>query len=96
MDAKITLVEDAKHWWRMWSIQFGIIGASITSALIAYPDAALYTWNMIPQDLKSAIPERYMPIVGVTISVGAFVSRLIVQRKLANLKAAEHDNDTKT
>jgi len=94
MDAKITFIEDAKNWWRMWSIQLGIIGASITSAFVAFPDAALYTWNMIPQDIKALLPAQYMPIVGVAISVTALIARLIVQKKLSELKAKQNDNQT--
>ena len=79
---KLELIEDWRNFWRFWSVRLGIIGSAITGVLIAFPDVALSAWAMMPADLKSAIPERYMPLIGVGIFVASLIARAIKQTKL--------------
>ena len=84
---KLELIEDWRNFWRFWSVRLGIVGSAITGVLIAFPDVALSAWAMMPADLKSVIPERYMPLIGVGIFVASLVARAIKQSKLErNLK----------
>ena len=79
---RIELIEDWRNFWRFWSVRLGIIGSAITAVLIAFPDVALSAWAMMPADLKAAIPERYMPLIGVGIFVASLIARAIKQSKL--------------
>ena len=79
---KLELIEDWRNFWRFWSVRLGIVGSAITGVLIAFPDVALSAWAMMPADLKSAIPERYMPLIGVIILVASLIARAIKQTKL--------------
>ena len=79
---KLELIEDWRNFWRFWSVRLGIVGSAITGVLIAFPDVALSAWAMLPADLKAAIPERYMPLIGVVIFVASLVARAIKQTKL--------------
>lgn len=79
---KLELIEDWRNFWRFWSVRLGIVGSAITGVLIAFPDVALSAWAMMPADLKAAIPERYMPLVGVVIFVASLIARAIKQTKL--------------
>ena len=79
---KLELIEDWRNFWRFWSVRLGIVGSAITGVLIAFPDVALSAWAMMPADLKSAIPERYMPLIGVGIFVASLIARAIKQSKL--------------
>ena len=79
---KPELIEDWRNFWRFWSVRLGIVGSAITGVLIAFPDVALSAWAMMPADLKSAIPERYMPLIGVIIFVASLIARAIKQMKL--------------
>ena len=79
---KLELIEDWRNFWRFWSVRLGIIGSAITGVLIAFPDVALSAWAMMPADLKSVIPERYMPLIGVGIFVASLIARAIKQTKL--------------
>lgn len=79
---KLQLIEDWRNFWRFWSVRLGIVGSAITGVLIAFPDVALSAWAMMPADLKSAIPERYMPLIGVVIFVASLIARAIKQTKL--------------
>ena len=79
---KLELIEDWRNFWRFWSVRLGIIGSAIAGVLIAFPDVALSAWAVMPGDLKAAIPERYMPLIGVVIFVASLVARAIKQTKL--------------
>lgn len=79
---RIELIEDWRNFWRFWSVRLGLIGSAITAVLIAFPDVALSAWAMMPADLKAAIPERYMPLIGVGIFVASLIARAIKQSKL--------------
>ena len=84
---RIELIEDWRNFWRFWSVRLGVMGSAITAVLIAFPDVALSAWAMLPADLKAAIPERYMPLIGVGIFVASLIARAIKQSKLErNLK----------
>ena len=79
---KLELIEDWRNFWRFWSVRLGIVGSAVTAVLIAFPDVALSAWAMMPGDLKAAIPERYMPLIGVVIFVASLIARAIKQTKL--------------
>lgn len=79
---KLQLIEDWRNFWRFWSVRLGIVGSAVTAVLIAFPDVALSAWAMMPADLKAAIPERYMPLIGVVIFVASLIARAIKQTKL--------------
>ena len=84
---RIELIEDWRNFWRFWSVRLGVIGSAIAAVLIAFPDVALSAWAIMPADLKAAIPERYMPLIGVGIFVASLIARDIKQSKLErNLK----------
>lgn len=77
---KVQLIHDKHLFFKFWSVRLGIIGTAITSLLIAFPDAALYAWNILPADLKAFIPEKYTPLIGVAIFIASIVARLIKQK----------------
>ena len=87
---KLELIEDWRNFWRFWSVRLGIVGSAITGVLIAFPDAALAAWAILPHELKSSIPPQYMPLIGVVIFVASLIARAIKQTKLEP-KGVEND-----
>lgn len=83
---RFQFIKDWRNWWRFWSIRLGAIGATLTTYLIASPDAALYAWSILPQELKDAIPPQYTPLIGVAIFVLSMLARVIKQTKLEGPK----------
>lgn len=65
---------------RLWSVQLSVAGSAITAALVALPEAALWAWNVMPHDWKSAVPPDYMPLVGVAFMLLAPIARVIKQQ----------------
>lgn len=84
------LVDDAKVWWKLWSIRLGALGTALTGLLIASPEAVLFAWNLLPQDLRAAIPPQYVPFIGVFIMGMSVVARLVKQEKLTK---GDHGRD---
>ncbi len=82
-------IDNWRKWYRLWSIRLGAIGASLTALLIASPDAVLYAWNLLPMDLRAAIPPQYVPLIGVFIFVMSMVARLIKQESLKDKNVSD-------
>lgn len=75
------LVDDWKDWWRWWSLRLAALGTAITSVMIAYPDAALSAWNILPEDIKATLPPDYIALIGVGIFACSMVARVVKQEK---------------
>lgn len=76
------LIDDWRKSWRFWSVRLGVLGTAITSALVAFPSAALHAWAILPEELKAAVPPQHMPFIGVAVFGLSIVARLIRQDAL--------------
>lgn len=76
------LIDNWKQALNFWSIRLSAIGTALSALFIAAPDSALFAWNSLPQDLKDAIPENYLPWLSVGILVLSMFARIIKQEKL--------------
>ena len=82
----LSLIPNWKHFWRFWSLRLGALGTLLTSILIAFPDVALQAWNVLPDDLKGFIPERFVPLIGVAVFVTSMLARVVKQEKLHRIE----------
>lgn len=85
------LIEGWRKWYKFWSTRLGVIGATITTALVANPNLAYDLWNGLPSEIKSTIPPQYMPLIGVAIFVVSMVAKFVVQDSLRK-EIAQNDN----
>jgi len=76
------LIDDWKKFWRFKSIQFGVIGAALSSIFLAMPEAAIYAWAAMPEDIKSFLPPEVIKFTGIGILFLSFVARIVKQPKL--------------
>lgn len=89
------LIEGWQKFYKFWSVQLGAVGAAITGVLITNPGVASDIWNMLPVEVKSAIPPSYLPLIGVAISVVGIAAKFVIQRKLTEeVKRDAKANDT--
>lgn len=79
---KLEFIEDWRDFWRFWSVRLATVGTAITGLLIAFPDAALAAWAILPDELKSSIQPQYMPLIGVGVFALSIVARLVKQKNL--------------
>lgn len=76
------LIPDWKRSYKFWSVQLGLIGTVVTGFFLAAPEAALYAWAALPQELKSLLPPDILKWAGILILVLSFIARVIRQSKL--------------
>lgn len=76
------LIRDWRKAWKFWSIRLGLIGTALTSIFLASPEAALYAWALLPEDIKTHMPPEVVKYMGIAILAGSFVARIIKQPKL--------------
>ncbi len=67
------LVDNAKSWYKMFSVQAQIAAGSI-----------LGSWSLIPEDLKQTIPQNVVIGVAITLLVLGVLGRLIKQPSVEN------------
>lgn len=76
------LIDNWQKAWKFWSLRLGIIGTAITSVFLASPDAALYAWAILPDDLKSTLHPDLIRFVGVFVLIASFGARVVKQPKI--------------
>lgn len=76
------LADDWKNIHKRWSTRFQIAAAGLASYLTAVPDATIQFWNILPDDLKSAIPATSLKWASVALIVIGVLSAFIKQSKL--------------
>lgn len=76
------LIENARAWWKLWSIRLNAIGLSILAYVQIDPVGALAVWNMMPHDVRRVLPTNIVTIVGLSFFGLSMVARLVVQPKL--------------
>lgn len=89
------LIPDWRQSWKFWSIRFGILGTCVASIFLAAPDAALYAWALLPDDIKSHLPPAFIKFSGVGILVLSFIARLVRQPKLEVDNGSDTDEPDK-
>lgn len=68
------LIDDWRLAWRFWSVRL----IAIATFASAWPEAFLYLYALVPDDLQFLLPAR--TTVVVTCLVLAFVARILKQR----------------
>lgn len=76
------LIPDWRKSWKFWSIRLGVIGTVLTSIFLAAPDAALYAWALLPEDIKAHMPPAVIKFMGIGIMAASFIARVVQQPKL--------------
>lgn len=81
-------VDNAKRMWRWWTVRLQALSAVLTGWLFFDPQAMLYTFNLLPNHVRAAMPESVataLSWVGGLIFVLNLLS--IVARGVAQPKA---------
>lgn len=65
---KLALIPEARHWWRMFSMQ----AMSAATALLG-------AWGALPDSLQAQLPGRLVAGIAVALLVLGMVGRLVQQ-----------------
>lgn len=68
--------------WKLWSVRLTLLGTALSSFFLAFPDAVLQAWMMLPPDLKQYLPQQWIQGVVVVIFVLSVIARLVPQPKV--------------
>lgn len=74
---KINLVEDWRRMWRWLSVQLMVAAGFAEVFALGLREG----WEVIPQDLKAALPATWVSAVAVALTIAAIVGRVIKQGK---------------
>lgn len=78
------LVDNARNWYKMFSIQAQIVAGGI-----------LGSWSMIPESLRANIPQNVVIGVAITLLVLGVIGRLIKQDSVENSNSPVAHDTTK-
>lgn len=75
------LIDDARLWWRFWSMRLAVLGALVTGFVQWFPDTLASIWNAIPADMRTYLPAPLLHSIPVILFVAVGVARIVAQRK---------------
>jgi hypothetical protein len=78
----VKLIDNWRKSHKMLSVQLAAIGAAVSAFALAFPDVLMHAWTFVPTELKEVLPERWRPVIGIVMFVGAILARIIAQPKL--------------
>ncbi len=81
------LVENARQWWRLWSMRLNAIGLAILGWISFEPVSVLTVWNMMPPAVRDHFPPRTMLVVSMAFFALSMMARLVRQPKLEKSNA---------
>jgi len=75
------LIDDARLWWRFWSMRLAAVGAIVTAFAQWFPDMLSAGWNAIPPDMRTYLPAPLLHSIPVILFVAVMVARIVAQKK---------------
>ena len=82
-------VENARDWWRFWSVRLAAGGSALQALLTWWPEAGLAFWNAMPAEVKAMLPAEAVMTLPLVFFLAAILARLVRQPKLEHASAAE-------
>lgn len=83
LTSRLKPIEGARrNWWRLWSIRLNLIGGLLLTAFMTWPEFALTLWNMMPDEVKALVPDRFILAIPLALFALSVIARLIRQEKL--------------
>jgi hypothetical protein len=73
------LVDDARNWWRWWSMRLNALGLAILAWVQIDPVSVLYVWAMMPEEVKAILPPRFLVFVGLGLFALSMIARVVKQ-----------------
>lgn len=75
------MIDDARLWWRFWSIRLAAAGAIVTALAQWFPDTLTAAWNAVPADMRELLPAPLLHSIPVILFIAVAVSRVVAQKK---------------
>lgn len=75
---RLRLIEDCRSEWRKFSTWITAAALAVFGAAVASPDLALSAWQMLPDDLRSAVP--YQDKIALIFFGMIFLAKFVRQK----------------
>ena len=79
---KLELITKWRELRHYWSVRFNLIGTAIITICTLAPSYIVQLWAELPDDVRSYIPSKYIPMIGVAMFVLSIIARNIKQPSL--------------
>lgn len=79
----MTLIDNARHWHRMWSVRFNMLGLALLGWIQFDPASLLLVWNMMPVEVRDLVPPRALLALSLGFFALSLLSRVVSQPKIA-------------
>lgn len=82
------LTDDARNWWRWWSVRIQSVCALLTGWMFFDPQSMLYAFNLLPPHVRAAFPPAVAQAISVVggvifiLNVMSILARPVRQKKL--------------
>lgn len=77
------LIHNLNDAWRFWSMRLAAFAVALQGFVTLFPDAALQAWALLPPELKTFLPPRYLQYVTITVLLASMGARVVKQKQLA-------------
>ncbi|MEN3753741.1 hypothetical protein ABC733_17210 [Mangrovibacter sp. SLW1] len=77
---KIDFVGHAGVLHKTWSVRLNALAFTLGGCVMAFPDAVMHAWNVLPPDIKSTLPPNIMQYISYAL-IGASVLSQYVRQK---------------
>jgi uncharacterized membrane-anchored protein len=74
------LVDDARDFWRWWSVRLNAAGLAILTWVQFDPVGVLYVWSLMPDEIRWILPPRFLAIVGLALFALSMIARVVKQK----------------
>lgn len=78
----MTLIANARQFWRLWSVRFNALGIALLGWVQFDPVGALAVWNMMPAPVRQLLPANLLTIIGMALFALSILARVVAQPKL--------------
>ncbi len=73
--ARDHLVDDARDWWRWWSVRLLGMALALQTLQFTSPDALVAFWQAVPPSLRGLLPTWVDDLITIGLMFGALVAR---------------------
>ena len=80
------LIPEFKQAWKFATLWLQGAAYTFLTYVALFPDSALYVWNILPADVKSAMDPKYVALIGTALGVLAMVARVIKQKSIQRVE----------
>ena len=77
-------IEDWKKALNFWSVRLGLTGITIEVVLLTLPDMSLNLWGVLPDALKTWVPDNFIHWVPLALFVAGQFARIVRQKNVNN------------